>query len=681
MVGNMQRQAHILNKVLNDSIYYAEGSVDAEGNPDLLRSVDNPFTREYGEPVVEIREPFQRLHYKDSWQHILNNGIQETLNGVSTVVTASSDGKYPVSVYFDKGAPTNLQNEKAVETGLFWDNAKGEGFFSFLHPLIHPIESIRGYTKIAQGSSDELLSKRVALWHLKESLKDIYSGEIIVLGDPDIRPHDLVYIADVYERMYGMVEVEAVTHHFTAEDGFITCIVPNAVVTVNDPSRWTITNWLSALWGTKNIRDDTRNYMQVFADDTSGIKTKEWVTTADLAQALRTPILGHTTFTGGASAVTKDLISAKATGFLATEADRTKLFKQAQQAGENKGNDMGTTNPLNNDANIQEANMQALSNLPGISLVADIGWDIWDWVKDNLMDQHGCYIQYLTRDGQPMDAGLSYAQGVAVGRFHTVELLPNILGLSTNVAVDGHARITVNDMLSSLGWHEVDVAKQYKELSWWVAQTNSRIVDTVGLGPDSHSLDSAYVVNLVQVTKVEDGDTIHGRIISGDYTDPSNASPATVNEEIAFRFAGVRVFELANHDNPDYVPEDDPGRRAQAYLESICPKGTIVAIRQVKGKEREFWGRQLGVIYANVPESVVDIDERKRLLMQYAGRKATESGWEPANISAQPWDGYLDDGQPYTLNWQMIMAGYGDVDLKSVADNNEDRGVIFGAGN
>ena len=68
----LARQANILNKALNDSIYYQLGRPGS-----LLRAVDNPFTREYAEPVVEIREPFQRIHYLSSFSHILSNQIQE----------------------------------------------------------------------------------------------------------------------------------------------------------------------------------------------------------------------------------------------------------------------------------------------------------------------------------------------------------------------------------------------------------------------------------------------------------------------------------------------------------------------------------------------------------------------------------------------------------------------------
>ena len=70
-VDNFAKQANVLNKAFNDSIYYSLGRPGS-----LLRAIDNPFTREYGEPVVEIREPFQRMHYLSSFSHIISNYIQ-----------------------------------------------------------------------------------------------------------------------------------------------------------------------------------------------------------------------------------------------------------------------------------------------------------------------------------------------------------------------------------------------------------------------------------------------------------------------------------------------------------------------------------------------------------------------------------------------------------------------------
>jgi len=116
-IDNFSQQANIMNKVLNDSIYYSLGRPGS-----LLRAIDNPFTREYGEPVVEVREPFQKIHYLSSFSTIIANNIQETTVNVATQVTAVSEGKYPVTVALDKSIPAERQVEKTVETGLYFDN-------------------------------------------------------------------------------------------------------------------------------------------------------------------------------------------------------------------------------------------------------------------------------------------------------------------------------------------------------------------------------------------------------------------------------------------------------------------------------------------------------------------------------------------------------------------------------
>ena len=303
-VDNLNKQANVLNKFLNDSIYYSLGNPGS-----LLRAVDNPFTREYGEPVVEVREPFQRIHYISSFTHILSNKIQENINDVATVVTAVSDGKYPVTVALDKAASPERQTEKTVETGLYFDNIRGSGFFGILHPVFHPFETIRGISKTAQGSPDELTARRVALSHLKENVKDIYNGELVIIGSPDIRPHDLVYLADVYERMYGIFEVEQVVHHFTPDLGFITSITPNALVTVNDPARWFMTSWLNSWMSLQTIRNDTRYLIASSNNSRTGIVTGGQVSIDSLNEALSAQMMGGIQYTHGHSALMKDVMA------------------------------------------------------------------------------------------------------------------------------------------------------------------------------------------------------------------------------------------------------------------------------------------------------------------------------------------------------------------------------------
>lgn len=664
--GLMQRNANVLNLLLNDSIYYS-----TDRGP-LFELVDNPFTREYGEPVIEVREPFQRVHFVSSFTEILDNKVSENLDQVATVVTALSDGKYPVTVHFDKGISPERQVEKTVETGIYWDNAVGSGLFGFLQPIIHPLESLRGYAKALSGSSDQLTARRIALYHLKESLKNIYTGELTVLGDADIRPHDLVYIADASERMYGMVEVEQVVHHFTPETGFVTAITPNALVSINDPARWTLLSYMWSKFSNYNMRSDVRAYMGIKSERTVAAAGKE-LTEKDVYKYFSTQMNGSVQYTQGNTAFIRDL------GALFTTNSFSAL-SEADDAANKVAN-------IDIQMGLVKAGLTAggavLGSLGGIGVgtavggaagwaVGDLMWEAWQWVKDNLLDQHGCYIQYLNKDGQPMDAGLSYAQGVAAGTNHSVSLFPSIMGISGRMPSkeNGHFRITTNDILGSLGWTEVETLSIYRDTSLFVNQVNANILhiagrDTERLGNNNYVAVTCKILdpegelvapNGISTYGIEDGDTVHIQVLTS--TDGALA-PGSIH---AVRLSVVDTYELQNHDNPytstneaeENNPENDLGRLAYEYLRSrfANAKDRIVAMRIDKRNLTDHYGRILGVIFHNAPLGV-DAVGREQVLKDYATRNPPI-----------PFDAYLPDGRPYTLNWEMIMTGYGHVDMR-----------------
>ena len=512
-VGQMSKQANVLNKALNDSIYYSLGRPGS-----LLRAVDNPFTREYGEPVVEIREPFQRMHYISSFSHIISNGIQENISGVATSITAVSDGKYPVTVAMDKSTPSERQVEKTVETGLYYDNVSGSGLFGALQPILHPFEFARGISKFAQGTPDELSARRVALAYLKESLKDIYGGEIVVVGNADIRPHDLVYLADVYERMYGMFEVEQVVHHFTSELGFITSITPNALVTVNDPSRWFMSSWVGTWFHMQALRNDTRLYMNSLG---SGVTASAQVSVDGLASSLQTQMVGGIQYTHGASSIAKDaMASFTAEGFQDINDNvRTMVANNTNNPSAKGG--VGAMFVAMTGLGAAAAGIATLA-VPGAgALVAGgaalvgasgggkLAWKGWSWIRDNVLDQHGCYIQYLNKNGQAMDAGLNQSgQGMVVGRYSTKKLLPGILGASTKVrSVDGYSYIRTDELLKNLGWREKEINDLTRYISLENALVNAQVLKYSGIGPEKAGLNRFFKV-MCKVSNVIDGDTI-----------------------------------------------------------------------------------------------------------------------------------------------------------------------------
>jgi hypothetical protein len=573
---NFSKQANILNKAYNDSIYYSLGRSGS-----LLRAVDNPFTREYGEPVVEIREPFQRLHYLSSFSHILSNNIQE--NGrVATQITAVSDGKYPITVSLDKAAPPERQVEKTVETGLFFDNARGEGFLAMLHPVMHPMETARGIAKYAQGEPDEITARRVALAHLKESLKDLYGGEIIIVGNADIRPHDLVYLADVYERMYGIFEVEQVVHHFTPENGFVTSITPNAFVTVNDPARWFMSSWISSHFSMQNLRNDTR-LLLANESNNSALQVNGDVSIDSMSDMLKDQMLGGLQYTHGHTALLRDVQANHLADTLPDTQEKIKALVKSSTGRQEGGAGMAifaglvmpaATGVLTTAATVFGTPLAGAVTAAAGTLLTEAIWSGWKWVRDNVIDQHGCYIQYLSKNGQPMDAGLSSFQGMIVGRYHSKKLLPGILGVRTKVrTADGHAFIRSDDLLRSMGWREKEITDLVRQISLENAIVHSEILKYSGIGPEKTGLNQ-FFKTIAKVIHVKDGDTMVVRdILTGN--------DSLGKKDYTVRFDGINTSELNKLNVTSNTAIINPNSAASQALNYTTKalEGTLIVLR------------------------------------------------------------------------------------------------------
>jgi len=633
-IGSLSKQANILNKALNDSIYYQLGRPGS-----LLRAVDNPFTREYGEPVVEIREPFQRIHYLSSFSHILSNQIQETTTNVSTVVTAVSDGKYPVTVALDKGAPAERQMESTVETGIYFDNIVGSGFFGFLHPLLHPFETGRGLSKNLTGAPDELSAKRIALSHLKENIKDIYGGELLIIGNPDIRPHDIVYIADVYERMYGLFEVEQVIHHFTSELGFVTSITPNALVTVNDPAKWFMTSWIHSWMNMQAVRNDTRLFLDAVRADNSGITLGGDISVDRLAENLNPQMLGGIQYTHGSSALIKDVVASLTHSSFDSSTTFTDAIRKQAGVNGNNGNVSGgtitaaITGVVGGSAAIGAVTGSALVGLSALPIFGQLAWKGWQWVRDNLLDQHGCYVQYLNKNGQPMDAGLSYNQGMVVGRYHSKALLPGMLGLRRKTrTADGYTYIRSDDLFKSLGWQETEIKELVRYISYENALVHAQVLNLSGLGPEKTTFEPFFKIFCkldknfgIENSGVKDADTIRvvdilsgasfdvrfdginapeKSVVSSSY--PGESRPPSEAEIIAKSSPGFKATQFVMNALKDKVfllrvkkSRENGGLANEADIENFEPGA---GFNRETNYLKEIYGRTLATIFYNVSE-------------------------------------------------------------------------------
>lgn len=188
--------------------------------------------------IVEKRKPFQQFHYYDSYTDIVYNSIKASEAQMKTNAVGMWQASSPWwgreqatvgPIYVDMNIYPEYQKTMTVDTGLL---AAGDGGID-IGVINHFAEEWK------MDPNDNKVNKstawRVTANALKDSVKDMYLGDIGVIGDPSVKPYDRVYIHDTYEDMMGQFEVEAVIHNMSAETGFTTSIMPDVIARHEDP--------------------------------------------------------------------------------------------------------------------------------------------------------------------------------------------------------------------------------------------------------------------------------------------------------------------------------------------------------------------------------------------------------------------------------------------------------------
>lgn len=186
---------------------------------------DNPKTSTQAKIMARRMKPFRNYFYVDSEHHIIHNGIRTTARDTYNAVTVE---------YVQKAT-------EAFRTG---NNDKGKvpdpsAFFTSGSVSMKANDAIReDYCRWFHTRERNCEGRRWALCYatsyLFRLLKDFYEGELIIVGEPAIKPYDIVMLYDSYNDMAGPIEVEQVVHIFNREQGFISIITPDLVVNTNE---------------------------------------------------------------------------------------------------------------------------------------------------------------------------------------------------------------------------------------------------------------------------------------------------------------------------------------------------------------------------------------------------------------------------------------------------------------
>jgi len=382
--------------------------------------------------------------------------------------------------------------------------------------------------------------------------------------------------------------------------GFVTSITPNAFVSVNDPSRWFMSSWIASHFSMQDLRNNTRPMLSA-ASNNNILTTNGDVSLNKISEGLRTQLTGAVQYTHGHSALVKDIVANQ----LAESIPDTKQRMEAlirQNTGKQHGSmgmavfsalgmpaiTVGVTAAvgiltMGAGAPAAAAATSALASgafrtgvTAGVMALASDGvWGGWKKIRDNVLDQHGCYIQYLNKNGQPMDAGLSFNQGMVVGRYHSKKLLPGILGTRSFVrSSEGNMYIRADDIFKSFGWKEKEIGNLVRYISLENAIVHSQILKYSGIGPEKTALNE-YFKSIVKVVHVKDGDTFEVEDILSSGT--SNPIRYTV------RFEGIDTSELAKM-NVGAATGTDSFKTAIVNENSSAGKALRFVQEAVKGK-------------------------------------------------------------------------------------------------
>lgn len=189
--------------------------------------------------IYEKRKPFQQYHYIDSYSDIIYNAIKATERDMKTNATGIWQASGWISgrkqetvgpVYLDQNIYPEYQKSMTYDTGLLADGNEGM--------------DVKFITKLAEkfcggdekdNKVNKELARRMTINALKDSVKDMYQGQIAILGSPAIKPYDRIELLDIIESMNGAFECETVIHSLNAQTGFTTTIVPDVIVRdIND---------------------------------------------------------------------------------------------------------------------------------------------------------------------------------------------------------------------------------------------------------------------------------------------------------------------------------------------------------------------------------------------------------------------------------------------------------------
>ena len=223
-----------------------------------------------GKSLYERRKPFQQWHLYNNFSDIVDNKISASSEKIKTNATGTYevDGDSGIQktapMWVDQDIYPEYQKSMVVDTKLYGKSwLKHNAVTGTINAipvlgwLTDKIMSIPAYI------TNKFLDQHFASWFdqrgsvtshsktaedavidaLKNSMKEMYQGYLIVLGDPSIKPNDRIQISDAYEDMDGLCDVREVVQTLNPYQGYTTTITPDCISAHDMKSEILKMNW------------------------------------------------------------------------------------------------------------------------------------------------------------------------------------------------------------------------------------------------------------------------------------------------------------------------------------------------------------------------------------------------------------------------------------------------------
>lgn len=180
------------------------------------------------EKIGYDRKTFSQTHICTSVTNIIKNGLTATADNmrtnVSVIYNENNGAKQTATMQVDSDIYPQFQTTGVIHTPIKADGTDPTGSYNYFNQ--HAYASSVGTTQ------------------LKDWVKEMYQGDIVLIGNPAINPYDSIYLHDTFVDMKGFIEVKRVTHHLSTSTGFITVIQPDCVCIVDDGGKISLLSWI-----------------------------------------------------------------------------------------------------------------------------------------------------------------------------------------------------------------------------------------------------------------------------------------------------------------------------------------------------------------------------------------------------------------------------------------------------